>query len=334
MLVRSAFILCVFLTSSFLGFGQVERDTSKVYKVVKQNGMEYVGKILKDDGREVLIVTDDLGMIYLPKSDIRSIRTVEEEEIASGNFREVGPFTTRYYFTNNALPITKKEHYAMVHLYGPEVHFALTDNFSLGVMSTWAASPLGLAMKYSFQAGDKVHFSLGTIMLSSGYLFQAKGWGGLHWASMTYGQPGKNINISAGYGYVDLGFNDQHEYETGWNRMDHGPVFSVGGLAPVGKKGSFIFDSMFGIAENRNYEVIGTIPGTNTTGEEIILENSGTVFSTLFMPGMRFQNKENRAFQIALAGIVQYSTNGYSIADPDKKLRTIPFPMCSWFFKF
>ena len=337
--MRAIFLFSLLsMTFGFVSLAQVERDTlksPKVYKIIKQNGMEYVGEILNDDGREVLVLTQELGKVYIPKADIRSIRLLEEEVVESGNFREVGPFTTRYYFTNNALPIRKKEHYAMIHLYGPEVHFALADNFSFGVMSTWVASPFGLAMKYSFQTSNKkVHFSLGTIMLSSGYLFQAKGWGGLHWASFTYGVPGKNISFSAGYDYIDLGFNDQHDIEKGWNRMKHGPVVSVGGLTPVGKKGSFIFDSMIMLTEHKNYFRTQTVTDPMTSGEEIVLSNSGNKLTILLMPGMRFQNTENRAFQIALAGVMEFSSNGFSYTDPIKKFRSIPVPMLSWFFKF
>lgn len=332
-------LIFVCFLASVTCVAQVKGDTlkqeKKIYKIVKQNGMEYIGIIKSDDGREVLIVTEDLGKVYIPKSDISSITLLDEEIVRSGVYREAGPFTTRYYFTNNALPIKKKEHYAMIQLYGPEVHFALSNNFSFGVMSTWIASPMGLALKYSIQTkNEKVHFSLGTIMLSSGYLFQAKGWGGLHWASMTYGKAGKNINMSAGYGYLDLGFDNQHDLETGWNRFKQGPVFSIGGLTPVGKKGSFIFDSMVAITEHRNYFRTNTVSGNSSTGEEIVLVNSGTKTSVLLMPGMRFQNKENRAFQIALAGVFEYSTTGFEYENASQKLRTLPIPMCSWFFKF
>ena len=33
----------------------------------------------------------------------------------------------------------------MIGLQGPEVHFAVSDNLSLGIMATWIASPLALA---------------------------------------------------------------------------------------------------------------------------------------------------------------------------------------------
>ena len=43
------------------------------------------------------------------------------------------------------------------------------------------------------------------------------------------------------------------------------------------------------------------------------------------MPGMRFQKNDNRAFQIAVAGVTARQ-DGYTY--------TFPLPLVSWFFKF
>ena len=86
MKTRTLFQMCFTLTLCFLGsqsvFAQAPStttpasDTTK-YLVVKNDGNEYVGLILSDDGREVLIQTTSLGKIYIPKSDIKSIRPID-----------------------------------------------------------------------------------------------------------------------------------------------------------------------------------------------------------------------------------------------------------------
>ena len=71
-------------------------DTN-TYVVVKNNGAEYIGKILNDDGREILLETKTLGKIYIIKSEIKSITLVSlREEVIFGEYRSQGPFTTRY----------------------------------------------------------------------------------------------------------------------------------------------------------------------------------------------------------------------------------------------
>lgn len=324
----------------FNSFGQTEGDTVKVvkHKIVKHDGTTYIGVILSDDGREVLIETKELGKIYIPKSEIASMKEISEEDsLVKGNFREAGPFVTRYYFTNNALPIKKGEDYAMVHLFGAEAHFSVANNLSFGVIATWIASPIAAVAKYSIPTGnEKINFSLGTIMLSSGYLFQAKGWGGLHWGSFTYGVPGKNFTLSSGFGYVDLIDNDRSRKESGLDQLNRASVSSIAGILPVGDRASFIFDSMISVSERRNYTTTGSyydsegnfVPGITTY-------NSGTQVSAFLMPGIRFQKYERRAFQVALAGVIHYSSIGFSSYNGESSPRTIsfPVPMCSWFFK-
>ena len=83
--------------------------SQKQVVITKQNGTEYIGTIISDDGREVLVVVDKLGKIYIPKSDIKSIIEVEDPKaIVRGEYRVAGPFTTRYAFTTNALPVKKR----------------------------------------------------------------------------------------------------------------------------------------------------------------------------------------------------------------------------------
>jgi hypothetical protein len=86
--MKIRFLFSVLLPLSFCFFGSLQvqaqtpsttaptTDTTK-YLVVKYDGNEYVGLILSDDGREVLIETKSLGKIYIPKSDIKSMRPID-----------------------------------------------------------------------------------------------------------------------------------------------------------------------------------------------------------------------------------------------------------------
>ena len=106
----------------------------------------------------------------------------------------------------------------MIGLQGPEVHFAVSDNLSLGIMATWIASPLALAAKYSFDAapGAKTHFAAGTIVATSGYLLNAQSAAGLHWLTATRGDRSTNVSLSLGYAYAYTGdwfsYNDDMRY--------------------------------------------------------------------------------------------------------------------------
>lgn len=367
--MRLLLFSALFIVTHF-GFGQnTESDTSQssqLYVVTKNDGTEYVGKILSDDGREVLIETEALGKIYIPKSEIRTIVKVESpKEIVHGEYQSTGPFTTRYAFTTNALPIKKGENYALINLWGPEVHFAVTDHLNIGVMSTWIASPMVLAIKYSIKTGnEKVNFSLGTLMATSGYLNTFRGFGGIHFANVTFGSRKRNLTLSGGYAYLQSGTYSNY-FEPGtylnqysalyynWDQsrslspIQKGPIFSIAGIAPAGAKASFVFDSMIGFfTSEKNVVTTTTITPESyyynpnppydyvyTPGlyqHDVV--NTGTSSIALFlMPGMRFQTKENRAFQVSLAGVAVFRTKGYNGYQPNY---SFPVPMCTWFFRF
>ena len=304
------FTFSLVLFSGNLTFAQddksVESDSVSriLYLIQKTDGNEIFGYIISDDGREILLETKTIGNVYINKADIQEMVVVENKdnnELVYGEYRNTGPYTTRYYFTTNALPIKKGEDYAMINLYGPEVHFALSDNFSLGVMASWAASPIALAAKYSFDSESKTHFSIGSIFGSSGYLYSGQAYGGLHFATLTQGDRKSNMSLSVGYGHLNMGGNNivyrpsigpKYCFEDYYNNVcasqyhitnysaqqavrqkingsdnyytndidtyfyqttNNGAIaISVAGITPVGKKSSFIFDSMLFIRVEKN----------------------------------------------------------------------------------
>ena len=290
-LIFSLLIIIIGLCSTN-SFSQVTVDSTesestsvekKYYLIIKNDGSEYYGYVLKDDGREVLIDTESIGKVFIKKSDIKEMRVVDPPSATNGDkaklangddLRDAGPFTTRYYFTTNALPIKKKENYALIHLYGPEVHFALTDNLSLGVMATWIASPIALAAKYSFNNSNTesdINFAVGAIVGSGGYL-APQAFGGLYFGTVTKGNRSSNISLSAGFTHMNLGsdFSNYSGYKYQFQREDpsqkyyvsndnytnkeyeyldyrsniNSVVLGISGIKSVGNKVSFIFDSM------------------------------------------------------------------------------------------
>ncbi|RCL77002.1 MAG: hypothetical protein DBW72_00630 [Flavobacteriales bacterium] len=360
-----------FFTFSFLFIGNsnaqsTPRDTS-LRLVEKHDGTKYIAKIISDDGRELLLQTEALGKLYLPKSEVKRISKIEDVgEIKDGEFREESPFTTRYAFTNNALPIKQRNHYAMVNLFGPEIHFAVSDRLNLGIMTTWIGSPLIAVGKYTIPTdNEKVNFSIGTMLGTSGYLNQFRGFGGLHWGTFTYGDRKNNISFSAGFGYFNSGDN-AFSYEPGvyvgdsntftypdgssytsYNypnipvseipNLIKAPILSVAGIFQLTNKASLFFDSMLALGKSNrtqvtysggqyNYDPITGEPLPSSNYVATVTEPEQISAVALYvMPGMRFQKNENRAFQIALAGVSVWDNgNNY----------TFPLPTMSWFFKF
>ena len=389
-------IILIFLAFQISAQTSSENEEKKenLVLIIKNSGGEYIGEIVSDDGREILLITKTIGKIYINKSEISSISKVDENIVSNknGEFRASGPFTTRYYFTNNALPIKKNENYALVHVYGPEVHFSVGNKTSLGLMASWIASPIGLVLKQQIFSKNKFHVSVGSILGSSGYLNQGQTYGGLHWGTITIGDRTSNISFSAGLAHINwptnntdfmsaareigdkysYSFYDQdHPYpiaEDDWNaqmafedslglynwnsnfndrylyrNQQLATVIGVSGIAPIGKKASFIFDSMVFISEKPKvdykdvekeiiYERIdnfGNVLPTSfnaTYGQGYISDETSRNITFILMPAMRFNQSYEKAFQVALAGFINY--------DEINGLNSAPVPMISWLRKF
>lgn len=327
---------------------QNHSDNGKpLYIIIKLNGVEYIGYLLSDDGREVLIDTEKLGKVYIPKADIKEMRPLnQEKELVDNQFKPNNPFTTRYSFTTNALPVNKGENYYMINLYGPEFHFAVSNRLNIGVMSTWLGSPIGVAVKYTIPTqNEKVNYSVGSILATSGYIMNFSRFGGLHFANVTFGDRDKNLTFAGGILHWQGGTTTlslpgtyslatyNYPQETFQNPALVGPMFSVAGMVRIGKRTSFVFDSMLGmfqrdIKTNQTRYVYGTSNFNSSTIITRVIEKRETV-AFFLMPGMRVNRTENSAFQFSLAGVsVKQTINGQSDA------YSFPMPLCSWFYTF
>jgi hypothetical protein len=349
---------------------QQNYEPDQKYAVTKTDGTIYLGRILSDDGREILMDTEKLGKIYIPKSDIKSIKKIDEEEMKRGNYVGDNIFTTRYQFSTNAFPINKHQNYATINLYGPEVHFSVANNFSVGIMSTWIGSPMALALKYTVTTKNpKLNFGAGTLIGSSGYINQARGFGGLHWLMATYGDKFNNITASFGFGYFNNGDREADylvlpgtysKQVTEWGAYDFilpmesygsntykAPIVGLSGMFTIGDRATFIIDVMTVFATRERFYQTSVYDGPDMLSSNQVTFSTPILYNAtsnnfIFMPAMRFKNKNNssRAFQISLAGVIgshKFRESNFYASNLGQELKnkySFPIPMATWFFGF
>ncbi len=273
---------------------KVNPQTVKTYVITKNDGTEYYGLIISQDEREVLLETKEIGRLYIPKHEIKSIRELTASDLKSGTVIGHNMFATRYFLTTNGLRMKKGDSYALFTWWGPEIQYGVSDGLTLGAMSTWLAVPIVITAKTTFSANENLHFGLG---LLAGTLSWADwgSYGALPYGVVTFGNSRNNFNITAGYAMISgSGNKDMYGNSTG-RQSSSAPLFSVGCLFRITNKVSFV-------------------------GDSFIYTKSGSF--AIIVPGIRVSNRPNRAFQFGFAGI--------SI---DGKLTPVPMPMLSWFVK-
>ena len=244
------------------------QESETLMRIEKHDGTEFVGVILEDNEREVLIEVEDLGKLYIPKHTIKSMSFVSKEQFQNGKYIGEERFATRYFITTNGLPIKKGEHYAMFSWYGPEIHFAASDHLSVGAMSSWLGAPLIGSVKYSFKLADGVHAGVGVLAGTLGW-FNIRANGALGYGALTLGNRNVNLTFSGGYAHINPG--------DGYGGSG-APLLSVSGMAKVSRRFAIVADSFI-------------YPGEKESGS-----------FALIMPGFRYSGNKN-AFQVGFGGV-------------------------------
>jgi hypothetical protein len=312
----------------FFGFSQVvmtgqdRHDTLQtnqkvIHVIIKNDNSQFTGEIIFQDVREVIIRTENLGDIAIPKHEIREIRELGEEKPGEG----VDLFSTRYFLTTNGLPVLRGESYIQWNLFGPDFQFGVADNFGVGIMTSWLAMPIIGTAKYSRQLGKNTGIAVGTL-LGTGSWAQPDFGIALPFAAVTFGGRSHNINFSAGYGVVFYSTEDYNPDTdiTRTERFREGRLlFSVAGMTSVSQTISLVFDSFIApLGPDRTQTRWVYNPDTATYIEVTTTERSPALM--IFVPGIRWHTRPGAAFQFGFTG-----------AYFDGEFVPVPIPMVQWF---
>lgn len=247
-----------------------QSQVRKLFIVIKNDGTEFIGYLVSQDERDVVLDTENIGRVAIPRHEIREIKEVDQGDLRDGVYIGNPIFSSRYFLTTNGLSMKKGDSYALISLYGPEAHFSLADNFTLGGITTWIGVPLVVSLKYSIHVNDNLHFGVGALAGTlSWYDFGSVG--GLAYGSVTLGNHINNLTISGGYVGISAISID------GEDISGSKPLISVAGMVRLGKNVSFVGDSF------------------------ILATESPLV---VIIPGLRFSRSERKAFQFGFAGVI------------------------------
>jgi hypothetical protein len=319
------FILITCLTIQNVIAQQAEDSLSKTHIIIKNDGSEYIGTIISQDAREVLIDTKKIGQIIIPKHEIKEIRELSSKEIkSSGEFAGRETFATRYFITTNGLPIEKGDSYIQWNLFGPDFQFGIGKNIGVGVMTSWLGVPIIGTAKYSRSITENFSAGVGILAGTGSWTWPDFALG-LPFATFTYGNRQHNISLSGGYGAVTYNKNvyqNQYPYSSYEVRTTDGRyLFSVAGMTKIAPKFSLVFDS-FIVSQGEYYtdynEIYNPITGQNDR-TEIRRRRNGMA---LLIPGIRWHLDSQRAFQFGFAGL---HAGGEFIP--------VPIPMVQWYRK-
>ncbi len=328
---RNIIIWFVMVVSAFsfpvgVGGQEVAKDDKEQqvkHLVIKNDNSRFTGVIIYEDAREVIIVTEHLGEVAIPKHEIREIREISAIDYRDGVFVGEELFATRYFLTTNGLPVNKGESYIQWNLFGPDFQFGINDNFGIGIMTSWIAIPVVGTIKRSWQLGENTHMAAGGLLGTGSWSRPDIGLV-LPYAAITSGNRSRNINLSLGYGglwYTEEDYNWVTDRTVKRRYREGRFLFSVAALAKINQNFSFVFDSFFMLRGPYRTETDYVWSHSLQNYVQVNTEKRAPGLA-VFSPGLRWQTRPESAFQFGFAG-VRYKG----------EFAPMPIPVVQWFRK-
>lgn len=304
-------ILLLILFSPVLTGQENQYDSTKVYAVIKNDGSVYVGIIKSEDAREVLIKTTSIGLVYIPKHEIRSIAEIVPGDLnRHGEYIPPEVYSTRYFFTTNTLPLDRGDNHLVYNTYGPDYQYQIGNSFSLRATTSWVGIPSVGSAKYTINLQPGINLGFGAVAATGSYSLPDVGLV-MPFSSITFGDQRGNFTASVGYVYL---FTEEEKFSRG--------IISLGAMKKGVRKVSLIFDSF--------YVLPGPIKQVPRQGYNVITNTSYIYYESvrdpgfgIVIPGLRWQTGTKKAFQFGIAAISY-----------DKIFLPFPFPIIQWFRQF
>ena len=228
--ILTAFCLCLIFSSPLHGQIEPKHDSVAVW-IRTIDGNEYQGILEIQNSRELIIRTNNLGVVTIPMTHVRKIRQIDLKDLNSKFPSKSSAYDGRYYVGSSAMTMQKSEgyyHNSMI-LFN-RLEYGITDWWTVGAETGFLdgnAPSAGLTTRLQIPLGTEF-FHLG-----------AKGFFGV---SMDDG-PGINQvlglapfgpadrNVTVGLGYV---------FRNG--EVSDGSTFQVSGDFRIRRRGALVFD--------------------------------------------------------------------------------------------
>lgn len=193
------------LTIFFCQFSGTKAQTETIpnkdtlYMITTNDGGEFVGKIISDDGREVVIIDRTKGKVILPKYAIKTTELVNQSNLVGNKIVHANPHPSRYLFTPSAIALKQGEGYMnWFYFLIFQMQYGITDNFSAGITTSWFLAPTMLNLKYTVPVTDNFCLAVG------GQVGKLAIWDDkvvtVGFASGTLGTAESNVSLNVGYG--------------------------------------------------------------------------------------------------------------------------------------
>jgi hypothetical protein len=258
---RLLFFLFAF-SLPILSFSQDEFSEPKPNYVLVESldGSEMAGTLISEDSQQLVLQTINWGKVTILKSNIRSVRQLDENSYINGDFWFENPVYMRYAAGSSAYALKKGDiYYQNTYLFLQTMNFGITDHFSIAG-GLELASPIFdrnapefyyIAPKLAYQVGKKVNLGVQAYIATGDLFDNFRNVTGLLCGLATFGTKDNNVTFGIGWGaalQTRYGFNSSSSFELGKR-----PIATFAAMARPGKRIALVSESWFYSDQQINY---------------------------------------------------------------------------------
>jgi hypothetical protein len=211
-------------------------DTIKTSRIETKDGNIFIGTLVEEDSLSLVLKTESLGEIKIPKNNIKSRTELKEVKKVGSEFWLPNPQSSRYFWAPNGYGLKENEsYYQNIWILYNQFSFGLTNNFSLGAgvlplfLFAGESTPIWIVPKLSIPVVEN-KFNIGTGAFLGTILGEDTGLFGLLYGTTTFGSRDKNVSFGLAYGFAG----------GEWLKV---PVINISGMARTGPKGFLITEN-------------------------------------------------------------------------------------------
>ncbi|HCE56658.1 MAG TPA: hypothetical protein DER09_02400 [Prolixibacteraceae bacterium] len=205
-------------------------------QIETNDGNEFIGELITEDDIKIVIKTEKLGEITIPKTDIKRRDTVQFQQIKDGKLWFENPQSTRYFWSPNGYGLKKNEgYYQNIWVLWNQFSYGVTNNFSIGAgiiplfLFGGTPTPVFATMKFSIPVKEnKVNVAAGAI--AGTILGESETGFGIVYGLSTFGSPDANVTFGLGYGFAG-------------GEWAKAPMVNFNGMFRVSSRGYFITEN-------------------------------------------------------------------------------------------
>jgi hypothetical protein len=261
-------ILIIVLLHNLPCFGQNLPDSTRTVRVETIDGNVFVGFVVTEDSSALIIKTENLGEIRVPRNNIKSKTELKQVKKVGGVYWLPNTQSARYFWAPNGYGLEKgSSYYQNIWILYNQFSYGLSDNFSIGASMVrlflfGTAVPFWIVPKLSIPV-VKDKFNIGTGAFLGTIIGEQTGIFGLLYGTTTFGSRDKNLSLGLAYGFAG----------GEWMKV---PIINVSGMVRIGPRGYLISENYVITIEK---EVVVLI----SAGGRSIIRNVGLDYS-LWIP--------------------------------------------------